>query len=244
MNYCHKLPSLKKVIFLKRYKRFIVDVQDDTNTLSVHCPNSGSMKGLLTEGMPAWISTSSCTKRKLPHTLELVQPHNTLVGVNTHRANHVVHDALNAGLLKDHYAFNDIKREQSIHNSRFDFLLSTPSGPLFLEVKSVTLTSHEGALFPDAVTQRGTKHIQDLINLSKEGVSAALLFLVQREDCTFFTPAGEIDPAYEQALLSASHMIDIHICVCHITPENISITRHICVQKGCPPPWSFVTKKN
>ena len=226
MLYTHKLPPLTQAIFIKRYKRFLVDVYTKNSTFTIHCPNSGSMRGLLREGMPVWMSTAQNLKRKLAHTLEIVQPSETLVGVNTHRANTIVHEALQAGVLSHIYPHTRIHPEYSVDKgSRLDFMLETPEGPVFLEVKNVTMAHNSCALFPDATTIRGTKHMRLLSALSMQhNVRCGVIFLIQRNDCHSFAPAQDIDPAYHDALITAQRTVNILTFFCQVTPHAITLT--------------------
>lgn len=227
MLYTHKLPPLTQAIFIKRYKRFLVDVSIHGTTATVHCPNSGSMHGLLREGMPVWVSAAQNPKRKLAYTLEIVQPDQTLVGVNTHRANAIVHGALQAGVLSHIYPHTRIHTEYSAQKgSRLDFMLETREGRVFLEVKNVTLAHKKCALFPDAITTRGTKHMHHLAQLSLQPETrCGVIFLIQRDDCCSFAPAHHIDPEYATALSLAAKTVNVYTFWCKITPFNITLIR-------------------
>ena len=153
---------------IKRYKRFFVDVKVNNQIITAHCPNSGSMLGLLDKNNKIWISQSNNPKRKLKFTLELIKVKDSLVGVNTIFANKIVLEALNNKTIKELSKFENIKTEAAYDaNTRFDFLLKKNNRKVFLEVKNVTLSTKEKvAEFPDAITSRGTKHLNELINLS------------------------------------------------------------------------------
>ena len=217
-----------------------MDVRNDhQECFTIHCPNSGSMKGLLEEGAPVYFSTSSNPKRKLPHTVEIIQSGSTLVGVNTHRANTIVGEALHHGLLQEYYPHTRIKPEHTVDHSRFDFMLETPKGSALLEVKNVTLADGHCALFPDAVTARGTKHINHLCDLAKKGMQCAMIFLVQRNDCTTFSPAQHIDPVYTEAFNRARQHVAVHILACTVTEHSIVIDHHDYVAPGHELPQHF-----
>jgi|TARA_B100001971_G_scaffold56387_1_gene51415 sugar fermentation stimulation protein A len=192
---------------LRRYKRFLADVEMEGGaTVTAHCPNSGSMLGLCGEGFPVWLSTSYNPKRKLAHTLELVEAGGTLVGVNTHRANTIAEEAVREGLVPELAGYRSLRREvKYAGNSRIDLLLEDEAKPpCYVEVKSVTLRRNTEekkgiAEFPDAVTARGTKHLHALAEMVREGARAVMLYLAQRGDCREFRIADDIDPAYAKA---------------------------------------------
>ena len=196
---------LIKTKFIKRYKRFFVDVSLNNQILTAHCPNSGSMMGLLNEGETAWISPSKNKERKLKYTLEILENNHQMVGVNTHLTNKIVEEALLSKKIKDLEAFNDIKREAKFNDAtRFDFLLSNKKNKAYVEVKNVTLKREKDfAEFPDAPTTRGQKHLLELISAKKKGYQAFLIFLIQREDCNFFKISKDIDEKYYENFIEA-----------------------------------------
>ena len=196
---------LIKTKFIKRYKRFFVDVSLNNQILTAHCPNSGSMMGLLNEGETAWISTSKNKERKLKYTLEILENNHQMVGVNTHLTNKIVEEALLSKKIKDLEAFNDIKREAKFNDAtRFDFLVSNKKNKAYVEVKNVTLKREKDfAEFPDAPTTRGQKHLLELISAKKKGYQAFLIFLIQREDCNFFKISKDIDEKYYENFIEA-----------------------------------------
>ncbi len=195
---------------LRRYKRFFADVETlDGRKLTVHCPNPGSMRGLLVEGAPVRCSTSANPKRKLAHTLEMIRIGRSWVGLHTGRGNAVAAAAIDAGLLPslDGYEVRrpEVRIEHGGTSSRIDFHLSKHrSRPdAWVEVKSVTLAAGRRARFPDSVTERGRKHAELLGTLARRGERGVLLFVVQRGDCRIVEPADDIDPAYGAALRQA-----------------------------------------
>ena len=196
---------LIKTKFIKRYKRFFVDVSLNNQILTAHCPNSGSMMGLLNEGEAAWISSSKNKERKLKYTLEILENNHQMVGVNTHLTNKIVEEALLSKKIKDLEAFNDIKREVKFNDAtRFDFLVSNKKNKAYVEVKNVTLKREKDfAEFPDAPTTRGQKHLLELISAKKKGYQAFLIFLIQREDCNFFKISKDIDEKYYENFIEA-----------------------------------------
>ena len=227
MNFDNKLiPGL----FIKRYKRFFVDVRVNNQILTVHCPNTGSMHGLLDEGNKVWISKSNNPKRKLKYTLEIIEVKKTKVGINTHSTNKIVHDALQNNLIKGFNNNMDIKPETKFGaNTRFDFLVSSKKYQSFIEVKNVTLSRKRNlAEFPDAETSRGLKHIGELIKASKKKFKVYILFVIQRNDCNAFTVAKDIDPNYANALSKAvKNNLKILCYDCKFSPKGIKLNRQI-----------------
>ena len=227
MNFDNKLiPGL----FIKRYKRFFVDVRVNNQILTVHCPNTGSMHGLLDQGNKVWISKSNNPKRKLKYTLEIIEVKKTKVGINTHSTNKIVHDALQNNLIKGFNNNMDIKPETKFGaNTRFDFLVSSKKYQSFIEVKNVTLSRKRNlAEFPDAETSRGLKHIGELIKASKKKFKVYILFVIQRNDCSSFSIAKDIDPNYANALSKAvKNNLKILCYDCKFSPKGIKLNRQI-----------------
>ncbi len=192
---------------LRRYKRFFADVETpEGRTLTVHCPNPGSMLGLMREGAAVRCSTSENPARKLRHTLEMIRIGRVWVGVHTGRANAIAERALRGGALAPFRGYRELRREVAAgEGSRLDFRLDAHPRrpPLWLEVKSVTLAEGSRARFPDSVTERGRRHAERLASLRRGGERAGLLFVVQRADCSVVEPAEDIDPAYAEALRAA-----------------------------------------
>ena len=184
--------------FVKRYKRFFVDVKVDNLTITAHCPNTGSMMGLINSGCRVWLSHSDNPKRKLKYTLQIIEQNQTKVGINTHLTNKIVFKALKDNCISEFKNLDLIKQEVKFNeNTRFDFLIHKGNKKIFVEVKNVTLSRKKGiAEFPDAVTLRGQKHIKELIKASKKGFEIYLLYVIQREDCDRFQLAKDIDPEY------------------------------------------------
>jgi len=184
--------------FIKRYKRFFVDINFRNKIITAHCPNTGSMMGLLNEGNKTWFSVSSNPKRKLRYSLEIIRVGKSLVGINTLLTNKLVFEALKSKKIKSLIRYDNIKAEVKFSNStRFDFLISDTKEKCFLEVKNVTLVRNEKiAEFPDSITSRGTKHLIELINAKKKGFESCILYLIQRQDCKAFKIAEDIDINY------------------------------------------------
>lgn len=202
--------ALQQARLLRRYKRFLADVVTaEGQALCIHCPNTGSMKNCLQEGGPIWFSWAQSPGRKLPGTWELsVTPQGRLACVNTARANPLVAEALLAGGIPELAGFCRLRREVpcGAQNSRIDFYLEYPAGPAYVEVKSVTLGFADSSIaaFPDAVTQRGARHLRELTLLARRGIRAVQLYCVNLSGITAVRPADEIDPAYGRALREAA----------------------------------------
>lgn len=194
---------------IRRYKRFFVDIEtSDGSVLVAHCPNTGSMKNCLADGARVWFTRNNDPRRKLKATLEILEtPQGRLASVNTARANELVEEALRAGVIRELNGFDRLRREVRFgqENSRADFCLSFAEQQVFVEVKSVTLGFPETdvAAFPDAVTERGAKHLRELTALAQAGERAVLLYSVALSDVTAVRAAGEIDPRYAQTLREA-----------------------------------------
>ena len=190
--------SLIKGKFIKRYKRFFVDIKLDNQVVTAHCPNTGSMKGLLDEGNDAYLVKNDDPKRKLKYTLQILKARGNLVGVNTHLANKIVHHGLSENLISELKNSEKIKPEVFFNKeTRFDFLTEKNKKKTFIEVKNVTLfRDKKTAEFPDTVTSRGTKHLLTLIDAINKGYKAYLIFLVQIQNMENFKIAKDIDPEY------------------------------------------------
>ena len=227
MNYKNRLiPGL----LIKRYKRFFVDIKLHNKIITAHCPNTGSMQGLLQKNNKVWISRSDNPNRKLKYTLEIIQDKRSKVGVNTHISNKIVHHALQNNLIKEIKNILEIKPETKFGSeTRFDFLIKNKSNRIFLEVKNVTLSRKKNiAEFPDAVTSRGLKHINELIKASKEKYKIFIIFLIQRDDCDFFKIAEDIDPAYAKALSKAvKNNLKILTYDCKFSTKGIKLNKKI-----------------
>jgi sugar fermentation stimulation protein A len=227
MNFENKLIS---GLFVKRYKRFFTDVKVKDKIITTHCPNSGSMMGLLNVNSKVWVTEALNKKRKLKYTLQIIEDKDSKVGVNTHLTNKIVLDALEKNLIKDFSKNIKIKSEQVFgFNTRFDFYLEDKNNKSFLEVKNVTLKRKDKiAEFPDSVTSRGTKHLNELINAKKKGFNAYLLFLIQREDCNKFEIAKDLDPVYSKTLIKAvKHNVKILCYDCKFSSKGIVLNNKI-----------------
>jgi len=215
---------------IKRYKRFFVDLKHKSKIITAHCPNSGSMMGLLNEGNKVWFSKSNNPNRKLKYTLEIIEIEKKLVGINTHLTNKIVYDALSKKKIKKLSKFNNIKTEVKFSNdTRFDFFLRNKNKKCFLEIKNVTLKRNKNiAEFPDAITSRGKKHLLNLIKAKKEGFDSYILYLIQRSDCDSFKIAEDIDFEYKNAFDKALKAgVQILCYDCNISNEEVKINNQI-----------------
>jgi len=222
--------SLIKGKLVKRYKRFFADIKVNKNIVTAHCPNTGSMKGLLDRNNDVWISKNDNPKRKLKYTLEIIKVRKNLVGVNTHLANKIVHHGLSNNLI------NELKNSQLVKpevffnsNTRFDFLVEKNKEKFFVEVKNTTLFREDKiAEFPDAITSRGSKHLKTLIDAIKKGYKSYILFLVQIQGMEYFKIAKDIDKEYYQNYLIAKKSgVNFLAYRCKISPKEIKIEKKI-----------------
>ena len=221
---------LIKTKFIKRYKRFFADVMLNKEILTAHCPNSGSMMGLLNANENAWVSKSKNPKRKLKYTLEILEKEKQKVGVNTHLTNKIVEEALVNKKIKEFEKFNQVQREVKFNNNtRFDFLVSNKKEQAFIEVKNVTLKREQDyAEFPDAPTTRGQKHLLELINAKEKEYQAYLIFLIQREDCNFFKISKDIDKKYYENFIQAKKKGVKFLCYSSkVTDKEIILNKKI-----------------
>jgi len=190
---------------IQRYKRFLADVRlENDQIVTAHCTNTGSMLGCKEPGSAVYISRSENLGRKLPYTWELIKADGGWVGINTLHPNKLVPEAVKSGVIKELCGYATIRREVKVSaHSRLDFCLEGSNGSCFVEVKNVTLAINGTAAFPDAVSERGTKHLKELMRLKRQGYRAAIVFVIQRGDCDTFRPADEIDDEYGRWLRRA-----------------------------------------
>ncbi len=221
-------PPLVPARFLRRYKRFLADFQMENGcTVTAYCANTGSMLGLLTSGSAAMLSHSANPQRKLAYTWELVRENDSWVGLHTGRTNAIVLEALKDRMLPELTGYGEIKPEVPIDDrGRLDFCLrGEASPPCFLEVKSVTLRQGLVAMFPDAVTKRGQRHLEVLASLKQQGYRSILLFIVQRGDCVRFRPASAIDPNYAGTLRQVVALgVEVLVVCCAVGPQAITLS--------------------
>ena len=222
--------SLIKGKLIKRYKRFFVDVKLKNEIVTAHCPNTGSMMGLLDEGNEVYLLKNSNPKRKLKYGLEIIRAKKNLVGVNTHMANKIVSHGLSNNLIKELENNDSIKPEVFFNKeTRFDFLIAKNSQKSFVEVKNVTLFRDEKtAEFPDAITSRGSKHLLTLIDAIKKGYKAYLIFLVQIQNMEKFKIAKDIDREYYKNYLAAKKAgVNFLAYRCKINSKEILIEKKL-----------------
>jgi len=217
---------------VKRYKRFLADViLDNGDVVTAHCTNSGSMKSCLEEGAEVRLSPVNDPKRKTRFTWEMIRIGGDWVGINTSQPNTLAFEWVNQGLIAGLEGINGLRREVKWEDSRFDLYGEGPDGPCFIEVKNVTLKEGERALFPDAVTERGRKHLNTLIRVKHSGIRAVMLYVVQRMDVMIFSPAREIDSAYALALDEAVRQgVEIMVVQAKVSPESIEFHRMLPVE--------------
>jgi len=222
--------TLLQGTLIKRYKRFFIDIKYKNKSITAHCPNSGSMLGLLEKGNQVYFSKSDNPKRKLKYTAEIIKVKKKLVGINTHLTNKIVLESLKSEKINKLKMFNNIKTEVKFtDHTRFDFLISNNKKKCFLEVKNVTLSRQRGIVeFPDSITSRGTKHLNELVNAKKKGFESYILYLVQREDCKSFKIAQDIDEEYKMAFDNAlKNKVNILCYDCKLSNKEIKINKQI-----------------
>ncbi|HZV82685.1 MAG TPA: DNA/RNA nuclease SfsA [Geobacteraceae bacterium] len=212
---------------LRRYQRFLADILlDSGETVTAHCPNSGSMKGCNLPGSRVYLSISSNPKRKYPHTWELVESDGVWAGINTALPNRIVHEAIATGEIPELSGYDTIRPEVPYGTgSRIDLLLTSQLPPCYVEVKNVTMVEKGRALFPDAVTTRGQKHLRELMEVVRRGERGVIFFLVQRHDAASVSPADAIDPEYGRLLrLATANGVEALAYRAEVTPEHIRLT--------------------
>lgn len=219
-------------IFQKRYKRFFADIQMGEETVVAHTANTGTMKTCLGEGWQAMMSYHDSPTRKLKYSFEMINNGKTWIGINTSLTNGLAIEAIQNGVIKELQGYKDLKPEAKIGQSRIDILLSnSPDEQCYVEVKNVTLIDDQGhALFPDAVTERGLKHLGELLELKKQGIRTVMLFVVQREDCHSFKVEQDIDPAYCKKLKEViNEGVEVLVYQCKLSPEEIVVHKKLSI---------------
>jgi sugar fermentation stimulation protein A len=213
---------------IKRYKRFLADVQlADGQIITAHCPNTGTMLSCSTPGSGVYLSISDNPKRKYPHTLEMVRDNETWVGVNTSLTNKLVVEAITKGRILEFADIDSVKTEvKTSSKSRLDLLITQHDQLTYVEIKNCSLAIDGCAMFPDAVTARGTKHLNELIRLKKEGFGSCIFFLVQRIDADKFRPATQIDPVYGKTITQAMTAgVQTLVYQAEVSPSGIEVVR-------------------
>jgi sugar fermentation stimulation protein A len=215
---------------VQRYKRFLADVRLADGTLvTAHCTNTGSMMGCNEPGSAVYLSRSDNFNRKLAYTWEMIHVNGGWVGINTMHPNRLVAEAIAANAIPELCGYESIRREVKVSaHSRLDLCLERRNGNCFVEVKNVTVSFSGAAAFPDAVSERATKHLKELMRLKRQGHRAVVVFVVQRGDCEHFRPADEIDPEYGRWLRRAVKVgVEALPYVAKVTPKEILLTHKI-----------------
>ncbi len=222
--------QLIRATLVQRYKRFLADVRLPYGKIvTAHCTNTGSMLGCKEPGSVVYLSLSPNKGRKLAYTWEMIQIKRTWIGINTLLPNRLVAEAIEAGVIAELRGYEAIRREVKVSaHSRLDLCLEGSNGWCYVEVKNVTASFNGAAAFPDAVSERATKHLKELIRLKKKGHRAAIVFVVQRGDCDHFRPADEIDPEYGRWLRRAVKAgVEALPYLAKVTPKGIVLTERI-----------------
>ena len=225
--------KLIKGTFLKRYKRFFTDVEIESGIIVAHTANTGTMKSCLGDHWPVLLSFHDSPTRKLKYSLEMIHNQKSWIGINTSRTNALAIEAIQNGLISELQGYQYLKPEVKIGSSRIDILLSNSEhDQCFVEVKNVTLINeNRECLFPDAVTERGQKHLNELIEIKNLGHRAVLLFIVQREDCDSFLLENEIDQKYCSLLkLALSKGVELLVYQCKLNPEEIVVHKKLVIK--------------
>ncbi|MEN3146160.1 DNA/RNA nuclease SfsA [Neorhizobium sp. IRAMC:178] len=220
-------PPLVPATLLQRYKRFLFDaVLEDGTPFTGSCPNTGSMRGLTTPGSKIWVSLHDSPTRKYRHMFEMVEVDGERIGINTGLPNRLAEEAIRAGLISSLAGYETILREQRYgRNSRIDFLLLGGELPnAYVEVKNVHFCREPGlAEFPDTVTKRGAKHLEELGDMAEAGHRAVMIYLIQRHDCSRFRICGDLDPFYALAFERAkARGVEAYAVHCRVSPEEIT----------------------
>lgn len=214
---------------IKRYKRFLAEVHlDNGDIITAHCTNSGSMKSCLAVDAPVFLSPVDDPKRKTKFTWEMIEIDGKWVGINTGNPNILAFEAISQGLIPELKGYDFVKREVKFGDSRFDVMAENSKETCFVEVKNVTYKVGDYALFPDAVTTRGLKHLHTLMEVKKAGHRAVMLYIIQRQDVKFFAPAKEIDPNYANGLNEAMAAgVEVLVYQALVSPESIILNNKI-----------------
>lgn len=214
---------------IKRYKRFLADVTlDNGEIVTAHCTNSGSMKSCLEENAEVYLSPVNDPKRKTQFTWEMIKINNNWVGINTNNPNRLAFEAISQDQIEKLRGYTNVSREVKFEDSRFDIMAKNSAETCFVEVKNVTLKEGKYALFPDAVTTRGKKHLETLMKVKQQGMRAVMLYIIQRMDVEIFAPAKDIDPEYTKTLKKVYKKgVEIIPVQAKVTPRNIEIVQEL-----------------
>lgn len=216
---------------IKRYKRFLADISlDSGEMITAHCANPGALLGGTTPGLRVWVSYSPSPTRQLSYDWQIVEMDNTLVGVNTSLPNKIAEEAILAQKIPELTGYDTLKREIKYgNNSRIDILLNSPDKPpCYVEVKNVHLKRGDGAEFPDSVTTRGAKHLKELVEIAAQGARAVMLYVIQRNDCSHFSFAKDIDPVYaDYAAHAFTQGVEAYAYLCNVKQDGIFLHKPI-----------------
>jgi len=221
--------QLVKGILIKRYKRFLADVElESGEQVTAHCTNSGSMKTCVEEGADVYLTPVNDPKRKTKFTWEMILINGKWVGINTMVPNLLAYEAIVNGEIEKLKGYTSVRREVKFGDSRFDIYAENESEKCFVEVKNVTMKVGNSALFPDAVSSRGRKHLETLIEVKKSGIRAVMLYIIQRVDVEYFGMAEDIDPEYASSLRKAmENGVEVIAVQAEVSPEKIEIVREM-----------------
>jgi len=214
---------------VSRYKRFLADIELDSGEIvTAHCTNSGSMKTCIEEGAEVFLSPANDPARKTKFTWEMIKIEGKWIGVNTSIPNLLAYEAIKNNKILGLKEYSEVKREVTYGNSRIDIFAANENERCFIEVKNVTMKVENWARFPDAVTTRGKKHLETLMDIKAEGMRAVMLYVIQRMDVEMFGPAWDIDPNYAETLLKAfAAGVEVIPVMAEVSPEGIQITKII-----------------
>lgn len=214
---------------IKRYKRFLADITlDNGEIITAHCTNSGTMKSCLEDNAEVYLTPVDDPKRKTKFTWEMIKINGDWVGINTGNPNKLAFDAIKNQEIDKLKGYTEVKREVKFHDSRFDVMAKNENETCFVEVKNVTLKEGRYALFPDAVTTRGKKHLETLVRVKQQGMRAVMLYVIQRMDVNMFAPAIDIDPNYAKALKEAYDKgVEIIPMQAKVSPEKIEFVKEL-----------------
>ena len=214
---------------IKRYKRFLADVTlDSGEVITAHCTNSGTMKSCLEDNAEVYLTPVDDPKRKTKFTWEMIKINGDWIGINTGNPNKLAFDAIKNQKIEKLKGYTEVKREVKFGDSRFDVMAKNENETCFIEVKNVTLKEGNYALFPDAVTTRGKKHLETLIQVKEQGMRAIMLYIIQRMDVKVFAPAKDIDPNYAKTLKKAYEKgVEIIPMQAKVSPEKIELVKEL-----------------
>ena len=212
---------------IRRYKRFLADIQLDSGEVVVaHCTNSGTMKSCLEEGAEVYLSPATDPNRKTRFTWEMIKINGSWVGINTSNPNQLAHELVSRHLIPGLEGYTEVKREVTFGDSRFDVYAKNAEQECFIEVKNVSLKEGSLAMFPDAVTTRGQKHLETLMEVKKQGIRAVMLYIIQRTDVEAFAPARHIDPEYARKLeVAMAAGVEVFPLMVEVSPQGIEPKR-------------------